>query len=74
MTECHNWANVMLTQPRVWVSRASPTQKSRGLRVVNSKKLSRATFFCFLGHSIGRYVFELFASETNLTKKRSVSL
>ena len=31
-------------------------------------------FFCFLGVSIGRYVFEQFTRETNLKKKRSVIL
>ena len=29
--------------------------------------------FCFLGYLVGRYIFELNAHETNLTKKRSVS-
>ena len=28
--------------------------------------------FCFLGDSFGQYIFELFARETNLKKKRSV--
>ena len=47
MSECHFWADVMLRQSRLWASRASPAQKSRGLRVVYSKKISRATFFVF---------------------------
>ena len=47
MTECHFWANLMLIQSRVQASRASPAQKSQGLRVVYSKKISRATFFVF---------------------------
>ena len=34
---------------------------------------SRATFFCFLGHLVGGYLFDLFALETNLKKKRSVT-
>ena len=45
--ECHFWANVMLRQSHVRASRASPSQKSQGLRVVCSKNFSRATFFVF---------------------------
>ena len=49
-----------------------PAQKSQGLRVVYSKNFSRATFFVFWGtHLVD---LELFARETNLEKKRSVSL
>ena len=40
-------ANVMLRQSRVQASRASPAQKSQGLRVVLSKNFSGATFFVF---------------------------
>ena len=47
MTEFHFWADVMLRQPRVWASRASPDQKWQGLKVVYSKNFSRATFFVF---------------------------
>ena len=72
MLECHFWANVMLRQSHVQVSRASPAQKSQGLRVVCSKNFSRATFFCFLGHLGGGQLFELFSRETNLKKKSSV--
>ena len=36
------------------------------------KKLFKVYIFCFLEHSVGRYIFELFAHETNLKKKRSV--
>ena len=61
----------MLRQPRFRASIATPAQKSRGLRVVYSKNFSMATFFCV---SIGRYVFEQFAHETNLKKKRCVTL
>ena len=35
---------VMLRQPHVWASRASPAQKWQGLRVAYSKNFSRATF------------------------------
>ena len=42
-------ANVMLRQSRVQASRASPAQKSQGLRVVLSKNFSGATFFVFWG-------------------------
>ena len=38
------WANVTLRQSCLRASRASPAQKSRGLRVVLSKNFSRATF------------------------------
>ena len=41
------YANVILRQSRLRASRASPAQKSRGLRVVFSKNFSRATFFVF---------------------------
>ena len=64
----------MLRQSRLLASRASPAQKLQGLRVVCSKNFSRATFFFSLGHIVGRYILELFARETNLMKKRSVSL
>ena len=47
-----------------FASRTSPAQKLRGLREVIFQNFSRATFF-------GRYIFELFARETNL-KKRAV--
>ena len=55
--------HVMLRQSCFWASRASPAQKSRGLRVVLFLKLFKGYIFCFLGHSVGRYVFELFAHE-----------
>ena len=67
MTEFHFWANVMLRQPHVRVSRASPSQKSEGLRLVYSKNFSRPTFFVFWGTHLVN-VFELFARETNLKK------
>ena len=73
MQECHFWGNMMLRQPCFRASRASPAQKSRGLRVVLFQKLFKAYIFCFLGHSVGRYIFELFTRETNLKKKHSVS-
>ena len=65
---------LMLRQSCVRASRASPAQKWQGLTVVLSKNFSRATFFCFLGYLVGRYVFELNTHETNLMKKRSVYL
>ena len=71
-TECHFWANVMLRQPRIQASRASSAQKSRGLRVVLFQKLFKGYIFCFLRVSVGRCIFEQFARETNLKKKRSV--
>ena len=72
MTECHFWADVMVRQPLVWASMASPAQKSRGLRVVSFQKLFKGYILCLLNNSDGQYVFELFAHETNLMKKRSV--
>ena len=47
MLERHFWADVMLRQSHLRASRASPAQKSQGLRVVYSKNFSRATFFVF---------------------------
>ena len=47
MSECHFWADVMLRQPRIWASRASPAQKSQGLRIAYYKNFSRPTFFVF---------------------------
>ena len=47
MAECHFWADVMLRQSHVRASRASPAQKSQGLRVVCCKNFSRSTFFVF---------------------------
>ena len=64
-----SWANVMLRQSRIWVSRASPAQKSQGLRVFSSKNFSRATFFCFLGH-----LEDSSLNNLPLKKKRSVSI
>ena len=37
------------------------------------QKLFKGYIFCFLGHFVGRYVFELSAHETNLMKMRSVT-
>ena len=51
MTEFHFWINVMLRQPHVRASRASPAQKSKGLRMVYSKNFSKAPFY--LGNSFG---------------------
>ena len=38
------------------------------------QKLFKGYIFCFLGHLVGRYIFELSGRETNLMKKRSVHL
>ena len=45
--ERHFWATLKLRQSLFWASRASPAQKSQGLRVVSFKNFSRATFFVF---------------------------
>ena len=63
----------MLRQPRIWASRASLAQKWQGLRLVLSKKLFKGYIFGFLGDSVARCIFEQFARETNLKKKRSVT-
>ena len=47
--------------------------KVKGFEVL-FQKLFKGYIFCFLGLSIGWYVFEQFARETNLKKKRSVLL
>jgi hypothetical protein len=36
------------------------------------QKIFKGYIFCFLGHLVGRYIFDLSAHETNLMKKRSV--
>ena len=74
MSECHFWAAVMLRQSRLRTSRASPAQKLQGLWVVRSKNFFKGYIFCLLGHLVGRCIFELSARETNLMKKRSVTL
>ena len=57
ITEFHFWAIVLLRQPLVQASRASPAQKLWGLRVVYSKNFSRATFLVFWGtHLVDRYL------------------
>ena len=62
----------MLRGSRVRASRASPSQKLQGLRAVSSKNFSRATFFVFWWtHLVDVF---LNARETNLKKKRSVSM
>ena len=75
MPECHFWADVTLRQCCcVQASRASPAQKSQGLRVDYSKNFSRATFFVFESLSNGGKIYDQFARETNLKKKRCVGL
>ena len=64
----------MLRQPCIRASRASSAQKSKGLRVILFKKLFQGYIFCFLGDSFGQCIFEQYARETNLKKKRSLSM
>ena len=64
----------MLRQGHIPASKASPAQKMRGLRVVLFQKLFQGYIFCFLGDSFGQCIFEQYARETNLKKKRSVSI
>ena len=63
----------MLRQFQVRGTRAYPAQKLSGLRVVYSKNFSRAPFFSESLHWRIK-LFEQFARETNLKKKRSVRL
>jgi hypothetical protein len=72
MKESDFWVVVMLRQSCFWAPRASPAQKSRGLRVVLFHKLFKGYIYCLLGHSVDQYAFELFDCETNLKKKCSV--
>jgi hypothetical protein len=53
----------MLRQPQIRASRTSPAQKWPGLRVVLFQKLFKGYIFCFLGDSVGRYIFELFVNK-----------
>ena len=46
--------------------------KLEGFEVGVFQKLFNGYIFCFLGHLVGGYIFELFARETNLKKKRNV--
>ena len=61
----------MLRQSHVPASKASPAQKFEGGLF---QKLFKGCLFCFLVHSVGRYIFELSAREINLLKKRCVML
>ena len=61
----------MLRQSHVRASRASPAQKFEGGLF---QKHFKGYIFCFLSHLVGGYLFEQFAFETNLKKKRSMSL
>ena len=62
----------MLRQPHIRASRASLAENWPGLRVALLQKLFKGYIFCFPGDPFGQYIFELFARETNLKKKRSV--
>ena len=48
--------------------------KDEGFEGSLFQKLFKGYIFCFVGVSIGRYVFQQFAREKNLKKKRSVAL
>ena len=64
----------MLRQPRFRAYSAPICSKVEGFEGSLIQKLFKGYIFCFLGVSIGRYVFEQFVRETNLKKKRSVIL
>ena len=53
---------------------ASVSQNSWASAYVFKSELKLWTIFCFLGHLGGGKIFEKFARETNLKKKRSVNL
>ena len=74
MTECYFWANVMFRQSHVRASKGLSCSKVAGFEGGLFQKLFKGYIFCFLGHLVGRYIFELNAGETNLMKKRSVWL
>ena len=69
MAECHFLAHVMSRQSHVQASRASPAQKSQGLRVINSKNFSRATFFVFWVTLLVDSFLSYLPVKTNLKKK-----
>ena len=48
------------------------SSKVAGFEGGSFQKLFKGYIFCFLGHLLGRYIFELSTHETNLMKKRSV--
>ena len=48
--------------------------KSLGVRGWFYPKTFQGLHSCFLGHLVGRYIFELYTHETNLMKKPSVIL
>ena len=48
--------------------------KVQGFEGGSYQKLFKGYIFYFLGHLVGRYIFELTTHETNLMKKRSVNL
>ena len=50
------------------------SSKVAGFEGGSYQKLFKGYIFCFLGHLVGRCIFELNARETNLMKKRSVRL
>ena len=50
------------------------SKKVAGFEGGSFQKLFKGYIFCFLGHLVGRCIFELNARETNLMKKRSVTL
>ena len=74
MPECHFWAKVMLRQSRIQASKGLSCSKVAGFEGSLFQKLFKGYICCFLGHFVRGQLFEQFARETNLKKKRSVKL
>ena len=69
MADCRFWADVCNVET---VSCPGFCSKVPGFEDGFFQKLFKGYIFCFLGHLVGRCIFELNARETNLMKKRSV--
>ena len=59
ITACHFWADVMSRQPRIQASRASPAQKSRGLRVISSSTFEGLHFLFSCPLSWSMYIWAI---------------
>ena len=66
------WCNVETVSPPGF--QGLSCSKVQGFEDGFFQKLFKGYIFCFLGHLVDGQLFELFARETNLKKKRSVIL
>ena len=74
---CDFWAREALGARRrdcLKITVSHPGSKVAGFVGGLFQKLFKGYIFCFLGDSVGRCIFEQFARETNLKKKRSVRM